>query len=52
MDFFFLLDPNPYQLNTPSAESLQPQIEALEEENNLPRQGESLIILEHFQNEH
>ena len=46
---------------TPSAESLQPQFwerpnwsqfEALEEENNLPHQGESLINLEHFQNEH
>ena len=28
------------------------QFEALEEENNLPHQGESLINLEHFQNEH
>ena len=46
---------------TPSAESLQSQFwerpnwsqfEALEEENILPHQGESLINLEHFQNEH
>ena len=28
------------------------QFEALKEENNLPHQGESLINLEHFQNEH